>query len=519
MKTTISLALFVWVANAGCLFADVSAKKPNIIVIVSDDQGYADAGFQGAKDIPTPNLDAMVKEGVHCTRGYVTAPVCSPSRAGLLTGRYQERFGHHNNIVKEAANPIAHTPNDETLLPQVLAKAGYHTAMIGKWHLGLQDGCRPYERGFQEFFGIVTGGHDYFINHPGERAVGDSSYKARIERNGAVGEKVPGYLTDAFGDDAVRVIRESHTKRPNQPFFLYLAFNAPHTPTQAPQPLTDSMPVTVQGEKRRTYVAQIASMDAAIGKVRTALKETGMSKNTFIVFFSDNGGAKYPYYDKTPLRDCKGSVYEGGIRVPFFALYPGHIPAGSVCELPVTSLDVFATACSLADITPETKHPVDSKDMLPVLTGESKSAAHRTLYWDFPGSGRAVSDGDLKLVLADNAKPQLYDLGKDIGEKNDLAAQRPDEIKRLGELLDKWQSQNVKPLWGPGSGESKTPDKPRSNRKALFPKRDANHDGKISKEEFMAVQADKAVGEKRFAQFDKNHDGVLDEDEFVTMGK
>ena len=148
-----------------CLVTLFAAKaetpaRPNIIVIVSDDQGYADAGFQGSKDIPTPNLDALAKEGVRCTRGYVTAPVCSPSRAGLLTGRYQQRFGHHNNIVADAANPVAHTPTDETLLPQVLAKAGYHTAMVGKWHLGQQDGCRPYERGFKEFFGIITGGHD-----------------------------------------------------------------------------------------------------------------------------------------------------------------------------------------------------------------------------------------------------------------------------------------------------------------------------------------------------------------------
>ncbi|MEO5713760.1 MAG: sulfatase-like hydrolase/transferase [Luteolibacter sp.] len=500
------------------------ARKPNIIVIVSDDQGYADAGFQGSRDIPTPHLDGMAREGVRCTRGYVTAPVCSPSRAGLLTGRYQERFGHHNNIVQEAANPIAHTPTDETLLPQVLAKAGYHTAMIGKWHLGQQDGCRPYERGFQEFFGIITGGHDYFVNNPDERAVGDSQYKARLERNGPVGEKVPGYLTDAFGDDAVRVIRESQANRPEQPFFLYLAFNAPHTPTQAPQPLVDAMPETLQGKERRTYAAQITSMDSAIGKVRAALKETGADKDTFIVFFSDNGGANHPYYDNTPLRDYKGTVYEGGIRVPFFATYPDHIPAGSVCDLPVTSLDVFATACALAGTTPETAHPLDSKDMLPVLEGKSKNAAHDTLYWDF-GPNKAVSNGGLKLVVTKNSTPQLFDLTADIGEKNDLAAQRPDDVRRLTVLLEKWQTQNVRPLWGVGSGASalqnapNTQNKPQSGREKLFQQRDTNKDGRISKEEFMSVQADQADGGRRFTKFDKNQDGVLSNEEFVNMGK
>lgn len=447
-------ATIVCVVLAPCLaFAQAApgTNRPNIIVIVSDDQGYADAGFQGSRDIRTPHLDALAKDGVRCTRGYVTAPVCSPSRAGLMTGRYRQKFGHHNNIVAESRLPIAHVPSDETLLPQVLAKAGYHTAMVGKWHLGQQDGCRPYERGFQEFFGIITGGHDYFINNPDQRAVEDSDYKARIERNGPAGEKVPGYLTDAFAADAVRVIRENHTRRPDRPLFLYLAFNAPHTPTQAPRDLVEAMPATLEGKERRTYAAQIASMDAAIGQVRAALKDTGMEKDTFIVFFSDNGGAKHAYYDNTPLRDYKGSLYEGGVRVPFFAVYPGRIPAGSVCDQPVTALDVFATACALAGTKPETAYPLDSKDMLPVLAGEAKTPAHEALYWDFPAFGAAVTAGDLKLIVAKNGAAQLFDLVGDAGEKSDLAAQRPEEVARLSSMLEKWKAQTVKPLWGPGS--------------------------------------------------------------------
>jgi len=463
--------------------ADAASKKPNIIVIVSDDQGYADAGFQGAKDIPTPNLDTLASEGVRCTRGYVTAPVCSPSRAGLLTGRYQERFGHHNNIVADTGKPGVHTPLDETLLPQVLAKAGYHTAMVGKWHIGNQVGTRPYERGFQEFFGIITGGHDYFVNDPQMVPDLDSRYKARIERNGPVGEKVPGYLTDAFAADAVRIIRESHDKRPGTPLFLYLAFNAPHTPTQAPKSLVDAMPESLKGAERRTYVAQIAAMDSAVGKVRAALKETGMDKNTFVIFFSDNGGADHPFYDNTPLRAHKGTVYEGGIRVPFFAAYPGHIPAGGQCELPVSSIDVFATACGLAGVDPKTvtdaKHPLDSVDMLPVLEGKAKQATHEALFWDFPGAGKAVSAGNLKLVVTKKGEKELYDLAADIGEKNNLAAQRPEDVARLDALLQQWSAQNMRPRWGAGSGV-----KDDANKKV-------SHDGDLLGETDTPAAADK----------------------------
>jgi arylsulfatase A-like enzyme len=432
----------------------LAVDRPNILVIVSDDQGYADAGFQGSKDVPTPNLDALANSGVRCSRGYVTAPVCSPSRAGLLTGRYQERFGHHNNIVAEAANPIAHLPADEILLPQVLAKAGYATAMVGKWHLGLQDGCRPYERGFEQFFGIITGGHDYYINHPDERAVGDGSYKARIERNG-VGVHVPGYLTDALGDEAVQIIRRKRSK----PLFLYLAFNAPHTPTQAPDELVQAMPPGLEGKNRRTYAAQIAAMDANIGKVRAALKETGQEANTFILFFSDNGGAKYQFYDNTPLRNHKGSLYEGGIRVPFLAAFPGRIPAGSVCDIPVTSLDVFATACRLAGAELPSGKLMDSADMLPVLAGTSPKAAHENLFWNFPSFGSAVSYGNLKLVISKNSEPELFDLAADIGEQNDLARSRPQDVARLTRLLNDWRAQTVTPLWGPGSKGDQTDEK------------------------------------------------------------
>ena len=422
------------------------AARPNIILIVSDDQGYADAGFQGSKDIPTPNLDQLAQAGVRCTRGYVTAPVCSPSRAGFLTGRYQEKFGHHNNIVAEAALPIAHLPAGEILLPAVLAQAGYETAMIGKWHLGLQRGFGPGDRGFQNFFGFVTGGHDYFVNHPDQPAMGDGSYQARIERNG-VGVAVPGYLTDAWGDEAVRVIRQKR----DRPLFLYLAFNAPHTPTQAPMELVQAMSPALIGKNRRTYAAQIAALDANVGKVRAALRETGLDTNTFLLFFSDNGGAMYPFYDNTPLRDHKGSLYEGGIRVPFLAVYPGHIPAGRVCATPVTTLDVFATVCGLAGAPLPKNKPLDSADMLPLLTGASNRAVHENLFWNFPSFGAAVAAGDWKLVVSKKGPPELFNLAADIGEKNDLAAARPEEVRRLTQLLDDWLAQTVTPLWGPGS--------------------------------------------------------------------
>ena len=421
--------------------AAAPTTRPNIVVIVSDDQGYADAGFQGSPVVPTPNLDRLAREGVRCTSGYVTAPVCSPSRAGLMTGRYQQRFGHHNNLVKTAERD--HMPAEETTLAEVLGKAGYHAAMVGKWHLGNPDGTRPYERGFKEFFGFPSGGHDYFKNNPGQRAVRDGDYTARIERNG-VGVKVPGYLTDALGKEAARVVREQK----GHPFFLYLAFNAPHTPTQAPAELIRAMPVSLEGRERRTYAAQIASMDSAIGRMLDALQETGADKDTLIVFFSDNGGANHAYYDNTPLRAHKGTLYEGGVRVPFLAKFPGRIPAGTTCATPVTALDVFATACAAAGVeSPKTHGRLDSRDMLPVLAGKSAKPAHEALFWHFPSFGKAVREGDLKLVIPKNGAPELYDLAADITEKKDLAAARPGDVERLQKRLAEWEAGNIAPRW------------------------------------------------------------------------
>jgi arylsulfatase A-like enzyme len=219
------------------------------------------------------------------------------------------------------------------------------------------------------------------------------------------------------------------------------------------------------GRNRRTYAAQIASLDANVGKVRAALKETGMDTNTIIFFFSDNGGARIKYYDNTPLRDYKGSLYEGGIRVPFFVVYPGHIPAGSVCDTPVISLDVFATACHLAQAKLPSAKPLDSVDMLPVLTGKTQKPTHNDLFWNFPSFGSAVASGDLKLVVPKNGEPGLFDLGADIGETNNLAKARPADVTRLTKLLDNWLAQTATPLWGPGSKELNS-DKTQKPREA-----------------------------------------------------
>ncbi len=415
-------------------------KRPNIVVILSDDQGYADAGFQGSKDCPTPNLDRLAREGVRCTRGYVTAPVCSPSRAGLMTGRYQQRFGHHNNLVKTADRD--HLPSHETTLADVLGKSGYHTAMVGKWHLGNPDGSRPYERGFAESFCFPNGGHDYFKNNPDKRAVVDGDYTARIERDGK-GVKVPGYLTDAFGAEAARIVLENK----DRPLFLYLAFNAPHTPTQAPEALVKSMPDTPGGRQRRIYAAQIASMDSAVGRVLDALRSTGADSNTLIFFLSDNGGANHAYYDNSPLRAHKGTLYEGGVRVPFIVAFPGRLPAGATSPTPVTSLDIFATACSAAGVTPSTHGPLDSRDMLPVLAGKAAAPAHEALFWHFPSFGKAVCEGDLKLVLPKGGAPELYDLSVDAGERSNLAPARPADVARLQKRLADWETGNIEPRW------------------------------------------------------------------------
>jgi len=426
------LALFFAVALA-------ASDRPNILLIVGDDMGYADVGFHGCKDIPTPNLDALAAAGVRCTQGYVTGPYCSPTRAGLLTGRQQNRFGHEYNPNGNNGLPLT-----ETLLPQRLAAAGYATGMVGKWHLGAKPEQTPPRRGFAEFFGFLGGAHSYF-NTGG------------ILR-GAEPVKEMDYTTDAFGREASAFVR-AHAEKP---WFLYLAFNAVHTPMDATDARLAKF-AAIPDKKRRTYAAMMSALDDNIGRVRQALKESGQEERTLIFFISDNGG---PTMNGTttngssnaPLRGSKRTTLEGGIRVPFLVAWPGHVKP-AVYESPVVQLDLHATALAAAGISTGPEAKLEGVDLLPYFAGATKAAPHGALYWRF-GAQMAIRQGDWKLVRYDGnadtntgkAQPvssvKLYDLAKDIHEDKDLAAEQPEKVKQLQALWDEWNRSNIKPLWG-----------------------------------------------------------------------
>ncbi len=438
-----------------CLFAlsvtAFAAAPPNVLFIVGDDMGYADVGFHGCKDIATPHLDALAASGVRFTNGYVTGPYCSPTRAGLLTGRYQTRFGHEFNPGGEDSG----LPLTETTIANKLKAAGYATGLVGKWHLGSQPAMQPQQRGFDEFFGFLGGAHDYFN-------------KNGILR-GTEEVKELDHTTDAFGREAAAFIE----KHKGSPWFLALTFNAVHTPMQAtPERLAKLAHIT--DKTRRTYAAMMIAMDDAIGVVRAKLAATGQEQNTLITFISDNGGPTMQGVTvngsvNTPLRGSKRTTLEGGIRVPFIVSWPAKVKPG-VYEQPVIQLDLTATA--LAGSGVESKS--DGVNLLPFLSGEKTEAPHDALYWRF-GDQTAIRMGDYKLVRYDGAAestagkligPKLYNLNNDIGETKDLSATMPEKGAELQAKWDAWNQSNVPPLWG-GKAKGSKPGKSAKKKKKL----------------------------------------------------
>jgi len=423
-----------------------AADKPNVIVIVGDDMGYADVGFHGCKDIPTPHLDALAKAGTRFTNGYVSGPYCSPTRAGLLTGRYQTRFGHEFN---PANGPNVGLPLTETTLADRLKAAGYATGWVGKWHLGTGE-RHPLKRGFDSAFGFLGGAHSYFA----EKGKGGTVLR------GTDDAKETEYLTDAFGREAVAFVEKNKAK----PFFLYLAFNAVHTPMHATDERLKKF-ADIKDNTRRTYAAMMWAMDEAVGKLQAKLKAEKLDRDTLIVFVSDNGGPTMPGTTtngsvNAPLRGSKRTTLEGGIRVPFVLSWPARVPAGKVFDAPVIQLDVLPTALAAAGVESKPEWKLDGTDLLPFVTGAAKGAPHEALYWRF-GAQFAVRKGDWKLVKYDaaaeggkgTAPVRLYNLADDIGEKTDLSAKEPAKVKELQAAWDDWNKGNVAPLWGGGKNK------------------------------------------------------------------
>lgn len=419
-------------AGASLLSGAAAGRKPNVVLIVADDLGYGELSVQGCRDIPTPNIDSIARSGVRFTNGYVSCPVCSPTRAGLLTGRYQQRFGHELNPgPAEKAEETFGLPLNEVTIANRMKSLGYATGMFGKWHQGYKPEFHPQKRGFDEFFGFLGGAHSY-VDATGDKA------NPILRGTQPVDEK--SYLTEAFTREATAFIE----RRRSAPFFLYLPFNAVHAPLQSLEKYASRFS-GIADEKRRTFAAMQSAMDDGVGRVLTTLRAHGLEENTLIVFISDNGG---PTLSTTsgngPLHGYKGQVWEGGIRVPYMMQWKGRIPAGKVYDRPVISLDVHPTFVAAAGGAPP--QGLDGVNLLPYVTGESKGTPHERLYWRF-GAQWAMRDGNWKLLRIGDQPWELYDLAKDIGEKNNLAPARADKVKELEAVYKQWDSQMIAPKW------------------------------------------------------------------------
>lgn len=452
-RVLLSVACLALLAAVAALPTPAAAERPNIVLIVADDLGYGELGCQGNGEIPTPNIDSLARDGMRLTQAYVTAPVCCPSRAGLMTGRIQTRFGHELNAIGRVnLQPEVGLPLSEQTLADRLKAAGYATGLVGKWHLGGTAPYHPQRRGFGEFFGFLHEGHFYAPPpyrgvvsrlRPNEPPYDDANPLLRGEQ--AVEEEA--YLTQALTREATAFIR----RHEREPLFLTLAYNAPHSPMQAPTADVDRF-TRIPELQRRLFAAMLSDLDDGVGAVLKELRERGLERRTLVVFLSDNGGptAELTSSNK-PLRGGKGQLYEGGIRIPFLLRWPERLPVGKVFDLPAISLDLVPTALAAAGVAIPKDAALDGVDLLPYLAGQAKARPHETLFWRY-GASQALRQGDLKLVRQrDGARPpadELYDLARDPGETTNLAAQQPQSLARMRAAFDQLNAQMVPPRWG-----------------------------------------------------------------------
>ncbi len=435
-------------------------RPPNIVLIMADDLGYCDTNLYECRDVETPNIHSIAENGVSFTDGHVSAPVCSPSRASLLTGRYQNRFGFEYN----AGGPFrAHIqglglPVSELTIADHLKKAGYATACIGKWHLGSQPQFYPTNRGFDEFYGFLIGGHLYIDpTLPGvknykpaksrrNRFTKDFFQDARKRAPIMRGEKPVDeqeYLTDAFTREALDFIE----RKKDQPFFLYLPYNAPHTPFQTTKKYYDRFP-HIKDEKSRIYAAMVSAVDDGVGEVLKKLKDTGLEENTMVIFLSDNGCAMYTQAcSNDPLRQGKIWLLEGGTRVPYTLQYPAVIPKGQVYQNLISSLDILPTVARLSGMNLPTDIKFDGVDLMPYLTGKNQAIPHDLLFSRY-GLSKSVRQGNWKL-FQNEGHNWLFNLDTDLEEVQNLANKHPNKLKELLSLFKDWESEMIEPLWEP----------------------------------------------------------------------
>ena len=422
-------------------------KPPNVIVIISDDQGYADVGFHVSNEIFTPNIDRIAKNGVVFSEGYVSYAVCSPSRAGLITGRYQNRFGYSRNILLAPNDSLMGLPLSEQTLPDVLNNVDYKTKAIGKWHLGAHKSLVPEKRGFDEFFGFLIGGHRYFpedltLNDLTEARRQMDGYITKIYDNGKrINTKK--YLTEELSDNAVKFIEDNS----DNPFFLYLSYNAPHTPLQATtKDLERNKHIDI--EKRQTYAAMVSSMDDGIGLILDKLEQKNIFENTIVFFFSDNGGVEwYNFSDNGPLRGIKGDFFEGGIRVPFAMQWPNKIEPGTIYDKPIIALDIFATVASAAKAEKYIKNEIDGVNLIPYLSGNKSGLPHEYLYWKNPDKDIDVIRDERYKYLRIKNDEYIFDLKNDISEESNIIDLSKPIYDRLKSQFKLWEKDMIDPVF------------------------------------------------------------------------
>jgi len=407
------------------------SSSPNVIVILLDDAGYVDFGFMGSKDLDTPEIDKLAANGVVFTDAHVSSTVCAPSRAGLITGQYQQRFGFEANDTGDKTSGDIGLAKEVSTIADAFKENNYATTAIGKWHLGGTKHNHPNQRGFDDFFGFLAGGRSYF-------PMQDPSSMHMLQHNG---EQVQfeGYLTDVLGDYAVEFVEEKQT----QPFFMYLSYNAVHTPMEAKK---DDL-LKYKDHPRKELAAMTWSLDQNIGKLRNKLNDLGILDNTLIFFLSDNGGAHNNQSSTGNLKGWKGNEFEGGHRVPFVVSWPDKIEKGWVFNGLTSSLDIFATSIAATEIERDQNQILDGVNLLPFLTKKQTGNPHQALFWRKLEESAARLD-NFKWIGLEDYGSVLYDLKEDIGESKDLSETDLENYNRLTKAHQNWEKDMMQPLWG-----------------------------------------------------------------------
>lgn len=441
-KSNLKFVLLVFLVGFSTL--KMTAQKTNIVFLFADDAGYHDFGFQGSKTFKTPNLDNLASEGMVFKEAYTTAAVCGPSRAGLLTGMYQQRFGIEENNVPGYMSHSSKLIGDAMGLPlhlktiaDYLNPLGYKSMILGKWHLGNADKYHPLARGFDEFYGFRGGARSFF---PMNQKEAFEKPENRMEYGFGIYQEPEKYLTDAIADEACDFIDKNQKK----PFFMYVSFNAVHTPMQATK--EDLAKVKGLTGKRKILAAMTIAMDRACGQILAKLKELGLDENTLVVFSNDNGGPDVSMTSNYPLSGCKSNHLEGGIRVPFIMKYPTIIKAGSEYKKTISMLDMLPTFVNVAGGDASKIKGLDGVDLIPFITNKKKDNPHEMLFWKKENRG-VIRMGDWKMLRYPDRPAELYNIAKDISENNNLAYKYPEKVREMFSHLWKWEGKLERPLW------------------------------------------------------------------------